>query len=290
MSENDLNPVVLCESDLLIPQITAIAGGQAVLFSRRCPGHETVNEDSVAAIPVSPTSGALVIADGVGGMQAGHTASAVAVDSLLSRLRNPELIAGQLRSAILDGIELANEHICGMGANAATTLAVIEIDGDRIRPYHVGDSMILLCGQKGKLRWQSISHSPVGYAVESGMMDESDAMSHPERHVVSNVVGNSEMRIEVGPPLKMNARDTLLMCSDGLSDNLTTDEIVSIIRHGDLQAAVARLVEMATDRMLAVDLRPDHPSKPDDLTIVAYRRTLTPRTRQPPADIRPFSE
>ncbi|MCA9060559.1 MAG: hypothetical protein KDA85_18740, partial [Planctomycetaceae bacterium] len=64
----------------------------------------------------------------------------------------------------------------------------------------------------------------------------------------------------------------LLLCSDGLSDNLSTDEIIRIIRHGDLTDAVMRLVEETRRRMTADNQPDDHPSKPDDLTIVAFRR------------------
>lgn len=273
MSEPVFNAIVLRECDLTAPQTADFVGGQVVLFTRRCPGRETVNEDAAAALTVSASAGVLVIADGVGGMKSGNHASAVAVDSLQTRLQQVQAPDTELRSAILDGFEQANARLCDVNAGAATTLVVMEVQGDRVRPYHVGDSMILLCGQRGTLRWQSISHSPVGYAVEAGVIDADDALNHPDRHVVSNVVGCPEMRIEIGPPLTMAPRDTLLMCSDGLSDNLTTDEIIEIVRCGELQAAVQELVERATARMQVPSLESQLPSKPDDLTVVAFRRT-----------------
>ncbi len=183
------NTLILTEQDLATPQLMSFAGGQVAVFSRRCPHRNTVNEDAAAVLEVSAKTGALVIADGVGGMQAGHHASALAVNSLFQRLQQNQPHGSHLRSAILDGFEEANDRICDLGIQAATTMAVIEVQQDRVRPYHVGDSMILLCGQRGRLHWQSISHSPVGYAIESGMMDEIDAMSHPDRHYVSNLVG-----------------------------------------------------------------------------------------------------
>lgn len=56
-----------------------------------------------------------------------------------------------------------------VGIGAATTLAVVKLSGRTIRPYHVGDPMILLTGQRGRIKHQNIAHSPVGYAVEAGM-------------------------------------------------------------------------------------------------------------------------
>lgn len=272
MSAEHATTIVFEECDLTAPELLSVASGQVAVFSRRCPGRETVNEDAAAIISLDPQCGVLVVADGVGGMQSGNHASSVAVNSMKDRLHQisqPE----SMRTAILDGIEEANSRICALGANAATTLAVMEVQGNRVRPYHVGDSMILLCGQRGKLRWQTISHSPVGYAIEAGVMDEADAMSHPDRHYISNFVGCAEMRIEIGPQLEMAPRDTLLLCSDGLSDNLSTDEIIAIIRSGDLKTSVQQLVDVATARMLAIAGATDHPSKPDDLTIVVFRQT-----------------
>jgi serine/threonine protein phosphatase PrpC len=272
MSDTTTTANVYSERDLEAPQLVSFECGQVALYSHRSPRRDTVNQDSAAVVNLDAASGVLIVADGVGGMQSGHHASAVAVDSVVEELRRYRGDTRDMRSLILDGFEEANRRICEMGANAATTLAAVEIQEDRIRPYHVGDSMIMLCGQRGKLHWQSIAHSPVGYAVESGMMDESDAMQHPDRHFVSNIVGSPEMRIEIGPPLSMGPRDTLLLCSDGLSDNLSTDEIIETIRCGDLLNAVNRLVEIAAERMSDRGRDSGHPSKPDDLTIVAFRR------------------
>ncbi|MFQ5790919.1 MAG: PP2C family protein-serine/threonine phosphatase, partial [Acidobacteriota bacterium] len=116
---------------------------------------------------------------------------------------------------------------------------------------------------------QSIPHSPVGYGVESGFLDEKEAMYHQERHVVSNVIGAPGMRIEVGPTIEMARRDTLLLATDGLFDNLHTDEIVGLIRKGGLARAIKALAESSSDRMR--NGGDDMPSKPDDLTCILFR-------------------
>ena len=88
-----------------------------------------------------------------------------------------------------------------------TTLSVVEVRDRVARGYQVGDSMALILGQRGAIKWKSTSHSPVGYAIESGMIDEEDAMNHDERHLVSNLVGSREMHIEVGPAIRLTPRD-----------------------------------------------------------------------------------
>ena len=64
-----------------------------------------------------------------------------------------------MRSRILDGFEEANEAVLGLGVGAATTLVAAEIEDTRVRSYHVGDSMSLIVGQRGKLKSQSVPHS-----------------------------------------------------------------------------------------------------------------------------------
>ena len=67
---------------------------------------------------------------------------------------------------------------------AGTTLAVVQITGDVMRRYHAGDSMILMVGQRGRIKVESIAHSPVGYGIESGLLDAADATTHEDRHLV----------------------------------------------------------------------------------------------------------
>ena len=253
------------------PVCCPAAGGEAVLFSARSPDKQTVNEDAAAVVPVNETSAVLIVADGLGGERAGHEASSLAVHTVARAVRAASGRVGEtdLRAAILDGIETANAAILQLGIGAATTLAVVEIRNGEVRPYHVGDSMILVTGGLGKLKLLTVSHAPVAMAVESGLLDEQEAMHHEERHVVSNVVGSAEMRIEIGAKLKLAPRDTVLLASDGLADNLHTEEIIARIRKGPLQAGVARLADDAHARMAAP--ADGIPHKPDDLTMIGFR-------------------
>jgi serine/threonine protein phosphatase PrpC len=77
------------------------------------------------------------------------------------------------------------------------------------------------------------------------------------------------MRIEMGPPVELAPRDTLLLASDGLFDNLFADEIVEAIRSGPLDNSIGSLVEAAQGRMATSG--GTTPSKPDDLTVIAFR-------------------
>lgn len=245
------------------------AGGRTAVFSARCPDHDGSNEDSAAVIGIGDDAGVLVVADGLGGSAAGAAASAAAVKQVCLAVELAARNGGLLRSAILDGFEQANEAVRAIGVGAGTTLAVIEIQDGAVRPYHVGDSAVLLVGGRGKMKYQSIAHSPIGYGVEAGLIAEEDAMHHEDRHIVSNVIGTAEMHIEIGPTLTLAARDTLIVMSDGLADNLHAEEIVERIRKGSLSTAAKRLATDARGRM--AQPQDGLPSKPDDLTFIVFR-------------------
>ena len=282
MSDPDLGFRVL-DGEMDEVAVHALASGEVALFSCRSPGREGPNEDSAAVLPFGDGSYVFAVADGLGGNRAGARASSLAIDALEAALLEARREQWPLRTAMMNGIERANEAIRGLGVGACTTLSAVELADGAVRPYHVGDSMILLIGQRGRLKLQTVAHSPVGFAVESGLLDEGEAMHHKERHLVSNVLGAPDMRIEVGSQQPIAPRDTLLLASDGLSDNLRTEEIVALLRTGPLDTACDRLAELARARMYTPG--EGEPSKPDDLTFVAFRglRPAAEATRAPRA-------
>ncbi len=262
-------------NDAVVLETVACTQGDAVVHSSRSPDKTSDNEDSAAVIVVDDVRTVLVVADGVGGHASGDTASALAVQSLAETVCSAaESIHDEpsLRGAILDGIEQANQAVLALGTGAATTLIVVEIQGELVRTFHVGDSQALLVGQRGKIKLETLSHSPTGYAVESGMLHPEQAIEHEHRHLVSNLVGDTDMRIEIGPAVSMSSRDTLLLATDGLFDNLHVEEIADDIRTGSLENAARRAAQHCRRRM--TEPTGDNPCKPDDLSVIVYRRSL----------------
>jgi serine/threonine protein phosphatase PrpC len=244
--------------------------GEVCVRSLRSPDKQTNNEDSAAIIQLDGDSLVLAVADGVGGSVAGREASNAAVRSLSKVLTKPPDETPQARPTILEAVEEANKAVLGLARGAATTLVVAQLEATRLRSYHVGDSELLTVGQRGRIKQRVVPHSPTGFAVEAGLLDEHEAVQHEQRHVLFNVIGSQDMRVEVGPPLQLAVRDTVLLASDGLFDNLYIAEIVDTIRSGPLVAAADRLVERVQLRMQGADAA-DQPCKPDDLTIVLFR-------------------
>ena len=248
-----------------------VGGGAAVAYTCRSPDKDTENEDTVAVIPYGPQAAVLVVADGAGGLPAGKRASLTAVTSLIESLQVAMSETMLLRTAILNGIEAANTAVLNLANGSATTMSVITIEGLSARAYQIGDSEAMVVGQRGAIKLQTTAHSPTGFAVEAGFLDQRAALHHAERHLVSNFLGTSDMRIDVGTRVELKPRDTVLVASDGLTDNVHIDEIVELSRKGPLHEALHSIVALATRRM--ADAVSKQPSKPDDLSLLLFRKT-----------------
>ena len=247
-----------------------LGGGSVIAYSDRSPDKETENEDTVAAIPYGRDAVILVVADGVGGLPAGKRASETAVAKLAESLHVAITETMLLRTAILDGIEAANKAVLDIGNGSATTMTVVTIEGRIARTYQVGDSEAIIVGQRGRIKSQTMVHSPTGFAVEAGFLDKRDALLHEQRHLVSNFIGTNDMHIDIGPAVRLRPRDTVLLASDGLTDNIQIDDVINIIRKGPLADAMESMVRLAHYRMMNESKL--QPSKPDDLSVILFRK------------------
>jgi serine/threonine protein phosphatase PrpC len=255
-----------------------VGGGQVVAYTGRAPDKETENQDAVAIIPYGPDAAVLVVADGAGGLPAGRRASQTAVATLDKSL---QLAASQtmlLRTAILNGIEAANAAVLDLANGSATTMTVVTVEGRIARTYQIGDSEALITGQRGVIRGQTMAHSPTGFAVEAGFLGEREALHHEERHLVSNFIGTADMRIDIGATIELRPKDTVLVASDGLTDNIHLHEIIDLMRSGPLQQALDSIIKLAMHRMTAEPSK--QPSKPDDLSIILFRKAARPKQVQ----------
>ena len=250
-------------------ECASISSGLVHVYSARSPEKASDNEDAAAIIPIDENRAILAVADGVGGQPGGAVAAELTLQTLAECARKAGDRNRILRDVIMEGIEQANIRVSELGIGAATTLAAVEIEGSTVRPYHVGDSMILIVGQRGKILHQTVPHSPVGYAVEAGLLDEKEAIHHTDRHVVSNIVGSPNMRSEVGSVVHLKQHDTVLLASDGIFDNLHVAEIVELIRKGPLSHVDTELAIATRSRMNGEEAH--HPCKPDDTTYLLFR-------------------
>jgi PPM family protein phosphatase len=258
-----------------VEALVRAADGAAAVWTTPRPGRDAASEDALLVLPLGQDSAVLAVADGMGGLPGGGAAAARAIAALAEAVEQAFAAGQSLQAAILDGFERANGSVLSMGNGAATTLTVAELSGGQVRAYNVGDSEVMVFGQRGRLKLRTLSHSPVGFALQAGLVDHEEALHHEDRHIVSNFVGSRDMRIEVGSALRLEPMDTVLVCSDGLVDNLRLAEIAAVVRCGPLDRRLRALAQSALARMSSEPAPPDgdtQPSKPDDLSLIAYRR------------------
>jgi len=240
--------------------------GVIAALSKPSPSHPDSNEDSLAVVRIGDEGLLLVVADGCGGMPAGDRASQVAIEAVTERIarsRNEEPVA-----AVLAAFDDANSAVTDLRLGAGSTLTALLIEGDRARAFSAGDSPALIVGQRGAVRFVSLAHSPTGYGVEAGLMTESEAASHEDSGVVLNVLGFPEMFVHVGPPVTLRPMDTVVVASDGLTDNIPVDLVSKLCRVDSARAALESLAGEASRRMTE-----EPAGHPDDLSILLYRPT-----------------
>ncbi|MGA2040206.1 MAG: protein phosphatase 2C domain-containing protein [Bryobacteraceae bacterium] len=209
------------------------------------------NED---AWYIDAERGIFLVVDGIGGQAAGEKAAEIAVDRIRARL---ERQTGTVEQRVREAITVANNEILRtardnpqwQGMACVLTLAVV--DDGAVVVGHVGDSRLYEI-RRGAIRKVTHDHSPVGGREESGELSEIEAMLHPRRNEVFRDVGS-----EVHAPddadfidierIPFAAEAALLLCTDGLSDQVTSDYIRVVVERnaGDPAAAARQLIEAA---------------------------------------------
>ncbi len=208
-----------------------------------------------------------VVADGIGGHQAGEVAAEIAVETVVERIgsssgRDP---LPTLRAAVEDAARAVfeasqqDEVQSGMGS----TLAAIWILGDRLFLTYVGDSRIYLL-REGSLRQLSNDHTWVQEALDHEIISPEEAANHPHAHVLRRHIGGEEppepdlrIRLTEDPEdpgslahqgMQLLPNDQILLCSDGLTDLVEPDEIANKLLVRNPTQATQHLVQLARER------------------------------------------
>ena len=262
-SSNYLLPILFAGRDLDKPIIFSIRNGEVALFTHASPAPRHDNEDAVGVFEWEGETGVLVVADGLGGLPRGGDASQQMVESL----GHPKI--KESVDPVVACLESVNESLVSGHSGSGTTVSVVTIERRGIRSYHVGDSATMVIGRRGRIKFQTTPHSPVGIAEVNRELDEKAAMIHPNRHVINNIIGMPDMWVDIGRPIQLADLDTVILASDGLWDNLYRDEVAGLVSNRSLMECANGIFRMATDRMKR------EPSsefgKPDDLSFILYR-------------------
>lgn len=222
-----------------------------------------VRENNEDSFRVAPEMNLFVLSDGMGGLEAGEVASRMAVDAVLEHCRqaetNPEmpLIGDRIESVsatsnrLASAIRVANESVYrtaqqgaglrGMGA----TIVAVKCTDHRMSVAHVGDSRIYRL-RSGTFEQLTADHSFVAEQVRNGKMTQQEADSSTMQNVLVRALGidpTVEVDLSEVPLLE---GDTILLCSDGLTRELSDSQIAAVLaERRNAESAAGELVELA---------------------------------------------
>ncbi|NQW03910.1 MAG: serine/threonine-protein phosphatase [Acidobacteria bacterium] len=233
------------------------------------------NED---AFRERPDLGLYIVADGMGGHEAGEVASGISaevIEAFISDTRDADLnqtwpfpfeaARSLAANRLIASIRLANRKVASAIAGnvalkgmATTVAALLLSDDDKAHIAHVGDSRVYQW-REGHLRQLTHDHSWVGEQVRAGVLTNEDAQHHPWRNVVTRAIsGGDDPEVEI-TEVVVEPGDRLLVCSDGLS---------SVVPHKDIEAIVAggpQDLKQTADALVAAA---NAAGGPDNITVV----------------------
>ena len=233
--------------------------------------HDASLQPHVREHVVGERGSLLVVADGMGGAAAGEVASEMATDTIYSRLlegwgKDSEASAPRFAYWLKDAVEVANTEIHayakahpevrGMG----TTTTAVGVLADHVFLSQVGDSRAYLV-RDGVAHQLTKDQSLMLRLVEAGEITEEEAAHSERRNIILQALGpEATVKVDLTHQ-KLRRGDTLVLCSDGLSGQVSRDEIAGVVREErDLAAVCRRLIDMANSA-----------GGPDNITVIAAR-------------------
>lgn len=195
--------------------------------------------------------GIYVIADGMGGHNAGEVASKIAVETTISYIRSKEKI--DMEDDLLKAINLANDKIYNLSRSnkkfggMGTTITACLVKNSEMLVANVGDSGCYIMGHNG-INKITKDHSLVQQLVDEGSITEEEAAIHPNKNIITRAIGTN-MSVEIDT-FKVNLQDVrkVVLCTDGLSNGVSIDEMYDIIIKNDNEDSCRQLIELSNLR------------------------------------------
>lgn len=210
----------------------------------------SLNEDAFFVSDVCKDIVLAIVADGMGGHNAGEVASAEAVNSI----KDGDFCSGKdIKTVLSDAIACANNTIYKMSTKnpqlhgMGTTATACAISDNKVTAAHVGDSRLYLI-HKGEMTQITKDHSLVEMLIENGTITKEDAKNHPQKNVITRAIGTSNSVECDIYEFNTEAEDIILLCTDGLVNMVDDNKILSLVSdEKDFEGLAERLVKAAED-------------------------------------------
>ena len=229
-----------------------------------------INEDSLL---VQPERGLWAVADGMGGHDAGEVASATVIEALASipdATRGLDVFVGHAITALQD----ANRQLIRLGRAGSeqrtigSTIVAVAMDASRFVCFWAGDSRAYRV-RDGRIERLTRDHSLVEDLVAAGMIDASEAETHPDSHVITRAVGVKDTLIVERVSGDIRRNDEFLLASDGLTRVVADHEILQTLQAMPPGRAARRLTEIVLSR-----------GAPDNVSIIIARSVSSSPTAE----------
>src|SRR5437588_1709927 len=249
-----------------------------------------LNEDSLLA---DVERGIFVVADGVGGAEAGEVASQTAVDVLDDAFRHKVNDGEDVEDLMELAIQRANSSIHQMAADnprfsmMATTVVALHLEGNRATIGHVGDSRLYRVTPDGKLHRETEDHSIVEEEVRAGRMTPEQAANHPSKNVISRALGAEDSVEADMKTIEVAEGSAFLLCTDGITRHIPDHELRDLLSSGQPLEAVCEEMKRrcyergAEDNLTAVVVQVGPPK----FETVPLDEERTISNERPPAEI-----
>jgi len=211
----------------------------------------SANQDSYY---IDPEGRFFVVADGMGGHAGGEVASQIAVDSIRSCLEALWDVEVTPQKLMQDAIDKANQAIINdqaanpVRSDMGTTIVVLLFRDEQPWFCHIGDSRLYRL-RGSKLEQISDDHTWIARAIQTGVVNPDEAKSHPWRHMLLQCLGREDVKSITAREIEWQPGDRLLICSDGLTEELTDDLIAGYLASDGTNDHIAQsLINAANER------------------------------------------
>ncbi|MCJ7690804.1 MAG: Stp1/IreP family PP2C-type Ser/Thr phosphatase [Clostridiaceae bacterium] len=210
------------------------------------------NEDSVGYFE-STDIGIYAVADGMGGHNAGEVASELAINTIIEYIKDNHSTL-DMKKVISEAIKFANEKIYDMASGddslkgMGTTITMCLIKQSKMVVANVGDSSCYMLDNKRKLIKITRDHSLVQQLLDNGTITEEKARNHPNKNIITRALGTNES-VEVDLfDVDLTNVNKCILCTDGLSNEVTYSEMSNIITENDNDSSCKLLVGLSKSR------------------------------------------
>jgi len=213
------------------------------------------NEDFVKGDVINENACYAVVCDGMGGANGGEVASKMACEFIADKINlcfRDEMTPLSVTNMLLSAITSANVSVFDASVNdvtlsgMGTTVVCAMVIGRQAIIAHVGDSRAYILSKSG-IRQITKDHSLVQQMYDKGEISVEDLKNHPVKNVITRALGVEE-KVEIDfYTQQLDDEETLLLCSDGLSNYVDADEIYEIVTHSEKNEVAQKLVNRANE-------------------------------------------